>query len=155
MPQRFHTTSTNRILQLAQPQNTPELKDLLQTDRQIKRLIQDFNLAVEASFTAGGMQGLKNLCTPAGFVHMQEKYAGWKSQSIAALHLITCNFLSFDWDAQKNFARAFTQEQWGFTYTDGKEIPNHESVDEYEIDCIDGQWLVDSVRSYALPSTPA
>lgn len=149
MPQRFHTTSTNRIIQLTQPSANAELDDMLEINRQIQRLIENFNLGVEGSFTAGGMQGLKNFCTPAGLARMQEKYTGWKKQSIAALNLVSCDFLSFDLNTEKDLAHVFTFEKWVFVREDGTETYTEGSVDGYEMHFSDGRWLVDSVKFYA------
>jgi hypothetical protein len=149
MPHRFHTTSTNRIIQLAGQPDQVEFQRLREIDRQLQNLILNFNLGVEGSFSAGGMQGLKDCCTAAGLVRMQEKYSNWAGQQVAALNMVSCDFLSFDLFPEQNRARVFTFEKWVFVYADGRQAPTEGSVDGYDVHLVDGQWRVDSVKFYA------
>ncbi len=151
MPHRFHTTSTNL---LAEDSASPELKDLTLTDRSLKALLLDFNLAVEASFIAGGMEAMNAWCTPAGVERMKAKYAGWRQQQVAALKLVRCDFLSFDLSPDEQRAQVFTYEKWCFVYEDGREVPTSGSVDGYDIHLTADGWRVDSVTFYAPNAEP-
>lgn len=148
MPQRFPATSTYQMLELASKPDQQEFQRLLEIDHRIQNLLMKFNLGVDASFSEGGMAGLKEFTTPAGFARMQEKYAGWSSQGVKALHLVSCHFLSFILDPDQARARAFTFEKWVFIYTDGREVHTQGSIDGYDLHLVNGEWLVDSVQFY-------
>ncbi len=149
MPHRFPTTSTNRLVQSAREDTTADHQTLFDTDQEIQTLLQKFNQGVEGSFSAGGMQGMIEYTTTAGFARMQEKYALWTNQQVTALNLVSCEFLSFDLSADQKHAKAYTFEKWVFVYADGKEVPTAGSVDGYDLHQIDGRWRVDSARTYA------
>lgn len=149
MPHRFHTTTTNRLVQLASKPDHEDFHRLFEMDRQIQNQILKFNLGVENSFTQGGIQGLQECCTPAGLERMQQKYDNWKSQQVIALNLLSCDFLSFNLTPNQERATAFTFEKWAFVYSGGKEIQTGGSVDGYELHLLHSQWLIDSVIFYA------
>ena len=146
MPHRFRTTTTNL---LAEDPGNLELHELAETDRSLKSLLLNFNLAVEASFKAGGMEAMAAWCTPAGVERMKGKYANWRKQQISALNLVRCDFLSFDLVEDGQRAQVFTYEKWVFVYEDGREVATSGSVDGYDIHLTADGWRVDSVTFYA------
>lgn len=148
MPQRFHTTSTNRIIQLAGQPGSLEYLHLLEVNRKLLDLLIRFNLGVENSFRVGGMQGLAECCTAAGLKRMEVKYTNWRAATVAELNLVSCDFLSFDL-LEKDRARVFTFEKWVFVYEDGRQAPTAGSVDGYDVHLVNGLWRVDSVTFYA------
>lgn len=148
MPHRFHTTSTNRIIQLAGQPGSPEYIHLLEVNRKLLDLLIRFNLGVENSFRAGGMQGLAECCTSAGLKRMEAKYTNWRAAAVAELNLVSCNLLSFDL-LEKDRARVFTFEKWMFVYEDGRQVPTAGSVDGYDVHLVNSLWRVDSVTFYA------
>ena len=150
MPHRFINTSTNILVKAAREGTQNSNQHQLDTDQQIQALLQVFNQGVEASFSAGGVGGLREYTTAEGYKRMQEKYARWTNQQVTALNLVSCEFLAFDLDPKQQTAKAFTFEKWVFKYADGKEVPTAGAVDGYILQCIDGQWRVDSARTYAL-----
>lgn len=149
MPHRFHTTSTNRIVHLSSRPDLPEYQCLVQINRQLQDLILRFNLGVEGSFSAGGMQGLKSCCTPEGLERMNGKYANWTAQGVKALNLVSCDFLSFDLSEDGQRAAVFTYEKWVFLYADGRQVATSGSVDGYDVHLEGDTWRVDSVIFYA------
>ncbi|MDX9863719.1 MAG: hypothetical protein RBT34_02825 [Anaerolineaceae bacterium] len=148
MPQRFPATSTRHMLALASKPDQKEFQQLLEIDHRIQNLLMKFNLGVDASFSEGGMAGLKEFTTPAGFARMQEKYAGWSSQGVKVLQLVSCHFLSFDLHSNEEQAQAFTFEKWVFVYAGGREVHTQGSVDGYDLHLVNGEWLVNSVQFY-------
>ena len=149
MPQRFHTTSTNRVIALSAQPHLAEFQFLLQVNRQLQDLIMRFNLGVERAFAAGGMHGLKPCCTPAGLERMQGKYTHWTDHGIIALNLVSCDFLSFDLMDDGQRATVFTYEKWIFVYADGQQEATSGSVDGYDVHRVNDTWRVDSVTFYA------
>lgn len=146
MPADFPVNSTNQIIQAAQGcGGVPTLTD---ADRQIQALLKEFNLGVQGSFAAGGVEGMRRLTTPEGYQVMQKKYATWMSRQVTELNLVSCEFLAFNLTGDGK-ARAWTFEKWIFVYADGKTLPTAGSVDGYDLQQIDGEWRVVSARTYA------
>ncbi|MCE5209731.1 MAG: hypothetical protein LLG42_15675 [Chloroflexi bacterium] len=145
MPPQFPINSTNQLVQSAKS----DQHTLFEIGRQIQALLQKFNLSVQGSFSAGGVQGLEQLTTASGYEIMQKKYSNWINRQVVALNLASCEFLSFNLTADQNHAKAFTFEKWVFVYADGKTVPTAGSVDGYDLRQVDGQWRVDSARTYA------
>jgi hypothetical protein len=149
MPQRFHTTSTNRIIALSAQPNLAEFQFLLQANRQLQDLIMRFNLGVEGAFPAGSMHGMAACCTAGGLERMQGKYANWTDHGIITLKLVSCDFLSFDLMEDGQRAAVYTYEKWVFIYADGRQEATSGSVNGYDVHRVDGTWRVDSVTFYA------
>ncbi len=146
MPAEFPRNSTNQIVQAATA--CADVKTLSDTDHQIQALLREFNLGVQASFSADGVQGMQQFTTAEGYQVMQKKYANWMSRQVTALNLVSCEFLAFNLTGGGK-ARAWTFEKWIFEYADGKTFPTAGSVDGYDLEQVNGQWRVVSARTYA------
>lgn len=123
---------------------------LAKEELKLENTIYQFNLGVDGSFKAGGVEGLKNLCTGMGYERMQQKYSGWRSKQIKALNLVECSFLSFDLlagDPKK--ARVYTFEKWVFVYENGEEVKTRGSIDGYDLFFENDTWKVDHVETFA------
>jgi hypothetical protein len=144
----FPLNSTNQLVQAAKGCTYVGDPAAPEANEHIQRLLQAFNLGVQASFAAGGVQALQPLTTADGYVRMQKKYAGWISRGVVELNLVSCEFLAFNLTGD-NQARAYTFEKWVFVYADGKSVPTAGSVDGYVLEYADGGWRVKSVMTYA------
>ena len=154
MLNRFNTTSTNLMVELAARNQHDEFKHLLDIHTHLQILITGFNLGVERMFIENTADGMAEFCTEAGVQRFHEKYANWKNEQVAALTLVSCDFLSFNLSEDQNHAQVFTYEKWIFTYNDGRKVHTEGSVDGYDVHKNSNGWRVDSVKFYAPEANP-
>lgn len=118
-------------------------------DEAIHRVIEKFNLGVEASFVLGGMEKQAEICTRSGLEKMHQKYSSWLSHKVKALILAECEFLAFNLFPEGEYARLFTFEKWGTIFENGEETWSQGEVDLYTLFFEDGRWKVDNVEFFS------
>ena len=146
MDARFPTNTTNALVQAMQAADETT-RVWLETDSAVKALIQTFNLGVEGSFAAGGVQALAAVCTAAGYANMQKKFLGWRGNHIQSLQLVSCDFLAFHLTIPDE-AEVFTFEKWVYTYEDGRQVFTQGSVDHYLLARKADGWKVKFVENF-------
>ena len=136
----------------AQPENktlrqlADQYLELEKNNIEIQSLLHDFNLGVQGSFPAGGVQGMTSVCSAKGHALMQKKYTGWRQKGVKALNLVECNFLAYNLQADNaSRARAFTFEKWVFVYENGEEVFTQGSIDRYDLVRQDDGWKMENV----------